>query len=179
MLDNHDISGGERNKEFKFEPPLYLQRYHYVINLLKEYKCATYMDVGCAECNLLRYAKNSNELNLNLIIGVDLDTDLLKESKEKFVLLYDLVHAREHPLDLYLINGDISRPPRYFLDKVENVDCISLVEVIEHMYPDTLKRTLSTIFGQIKPRMVVMTTPNSEFNVVFGNDNAIEETNSR
>ena len=168
---NMDIFDGEVNKKFKFDPPLYLQRYHYVLNLLKENKCKTYMDVGCAECNLLRHAKNSSDLNLNLIIGVDVDEEVLTNADEKFTLLYDLVQQRESPLDLYLINGDISVPSSYFLEKVSHenmeLDFVSLVEVIEHMYPDVLKNTVDTIFGKIKPRIVVITTPNCEFNVVF------------
>ena len=168
---NFDILSGEVNKKFKFEPPLYLQRYNYVLNLLKDYNCKTYMDVGCAECNLLRYAKNSTDLKLNLIIGVDVDDEVLINSEEKFTLLFDLVQQRDCPLDIYLINGDISVPSKYFLEKVSYqnmvLDFVSLVEVIEHMHPDVLKNTVDTIFGKIKPRIVVITTPNCEFNVVF------------
>ena len=127
---NYDTSSGEVNQKFKFDPPLYLQRYFYVMNLLKEYNCTTYMDIGCAECNLLRYVKNSTDLNINLIIGVDLDEYLLKSSEEKFLLLYDLVQQRARPLDIYLIKGDIAHPPCYFLDKLShenmNLDCVSL-----------------------------------------------------
>jgi hypothetical protein len=168
---NIDALSGEDNKKFKFDPPLYLQRYQYVMNLLKENKCKTYMDIGCAECNLLRYAKNSTDLNLNLIIGVDVDDGVLSNAEHKFTLLYDLVQQRESPLDIYLINGDIGIPSDYFLEKVSyqnmTLDFVSLVEVIEHMYPETLKNCITTVFGKIKPRMIVMTTPNSEFNVVF------------
>ena len=40
------------------------------------------------------------------------------------------------------------------------------------MYPDTLKLCVETVFDKLKPRMVVMSTPNSEFNVVFEDEEA-------
>ena len=41
---------------------------------------------------------------------------------------------------------------------------------MEHLYPDTLKKCVETVFGQLKPRLVLITTPNRDFNVVFGNE---------
>ncbi len=35
------------------------------------------------------------------------------------------------------------------------------------MYPETLNSCIEAVFKRIKPRVVVITTPNSEFNIVF------------
>lgn len=53
--------------------------------------------------------------------------------------------------------------------KYENsgLDLISMIEVIEHMYPDVLSACIESVFGRIRPRYVLITTPNREFNVVF------------
>jgi hypothetical protein len=42
-----------------------------------------------------------------------------------------------------------------------------MIEVIEHMYPDTLNNCIKTVFEKIAPRIVLITTPNSDFNRVF------------
>lgn len=53
--------------------------------------------------------------------------------------------------------------------KYENssLDFISLIEIIEHLYPDVLEKFAHSIFGLLKPKFVLITTPNREFNVVF------------
>ncbi len=40
---------------------------------------------------------------------------------------------------------------------------------IEHLTPEALSRFPSTVFGYVRPKLVVVTTPNSEFNVLFPN----------
>lgn len=53
--------------------------------------------------------------------------------------------------------------------KYENsgLDLISMIEVIEHMYPNVLSACIESVFGRIRPKYVLITTPNREFNVVF------------
>lgn len=53
---------------------------------------------------------------------------------------------------------------------------MSLIEVIEHLYPDVLEKCVETVFGQMKPRYVLITTPNREFNVVFDEIEQYEPT---
>lgn len=39
--------------------------------------------------------------------------------------------------------------------------------MIEHMLPHDLDRLIHTVFGFIKPWIVIFTTPNGDFNVLF------------
>ena len=97
--DQHDNPISENNK-FKFEPPLFIQRYDYVADLLKKYNCKTYMDIGCAECKLLRYLKNTNQ-DLNLIIGVDIDKEVLRQGDDILTSQwFDYIQTRERPLEV-------------------------------------------------------------------------------
>jgi hypothetical protein len=90
----------ERENQFKFNPPLYLQRYDFVIELIEKYSCKSILDVGCAECKLLKLIKNSNE-NINLLIGLDICGETLQKARESFSdCLFDYVHSRTQPLDL-------------------------------------------------------------------------------
>ena len=38
---------------------------------------------------------------------------------------------------------------------------------IEHLVPPVLEMVPSVLFGKLSPRVVVVTTPNAEFNVLF------------
>jgi hypothetical protein len=44
-----------------------------------------------------------------------------------------------------------------------------MLEVIEHLDPDVLECMPETIFGTYQPRLVVVSTPNVEFNCHFKN----------
>ena len=100
---NQQGSLNATNKLFKFEPPLYIQRYEYVSRILLKNNCKTFLDVGCSECGFLSFLKNTNH-NLNLIVGLDIDQILLKNACEKLWIDYN---QRKNPLELYLIKGII------------------------------------------------------------------------
>jgi 2-polyprenyl-3-methyl-5-hydroxy-6-metoxy-1,4-benzoquinol methylase len=48
-------------------------------------------------------------------------------------------------------------------------ECITAIEVIEHLHPEELKAFPKTVFGKYRPKLVIISTPNSEFNVLFPN----------
>ena len=53
-------------------------------------------------------------------------------------------------------------------DRLLGKDAICLQEVVEHMPEFQLGRALDLIFGTYKPKTVLMTTPNRDFNKYFG-----------
>ena len=166
-INDHD----SESHIFRFEPALYIQRYDYIADILNKYKCSTYLDIGCNNCKLIKYLKNSNEY-LNLIIGIDIDDVVLKNGNEYLSpSWFDYLKPRVQPLDVYLIKADISEPSDFLVEQIgyesTGLECVSMVEVIEHMYPEVLEKAINTVFVKLKPQIVVMTTPNSDFNVVF------------
>ena len=46
---------------------------------------------------------------------------------------------------------------------------LNLAHSIEHLWPDTLAAVPEVVFGYMRPRIVVVTTPNADFNVLFAN----------
>jgi hypothetical protein len=36
----------DEDQVFKFDPPLYIQRYHYISKLINEFNVKTYLDIG-------------------------------------------------------------------------------------------------------------------------------------
>ena len=51
--------------------------------------------------------------------------------------------------------------------RIEGFDAAALVEVIEHIEPDRLASVERVVFELARPGMVVVTTPNREYNAKF------------
>jgi len=56
-----------------------------------------------------------------------------------------------------------------FDTKIDFVFCYR----VEHLHEIDLSRLPEAIFGHISPQLVIMTTPNAEFNVLFPNPTAL------
>jgi SAM-dependent methyltransferase len=65
---------------------------------------------------------------------------------------------------LVLVHGSFAVVHR----ELAAVDTVALVETLEHVAPAQLSRVEQAVFGQGRPRHVVVTTPNQEYNVLFG-----------
>lgn len=59
--------------------------------------------------------------------------------------------------------GSIDEPD----PSVIGIDAVLAIEIIEHVFPVTLNNIPYNIFGVLQPKVVLITTPNSEFNVLF------------
>ena len=51
--------------------------------------------------------------------------------------------------------------------RIDNFDAAAVVEVIEHLDPPRLDASERVLFGCARPGIVVLTTPNREYNVRF------------
>lgn len=52
-------------------------------------------------------------------------------------------------------------------DRLKNYQAIVCSEVIEHVYPDVLDAFLELTLGIYHPEILIVTTPNGEYNVNF------------
>ena len=48
-----------------------------------------------------------------------------------------------------------------------NVEAITMIELIEHLNLQDLPKLEENVFGYLNPRLIICTTPNSDFNVFF------------
>ncbi|XP_031561839.1 small RNA 2'-O-methyltransferase-like [Actinia tenebrosa] len=148
-----------------FDPPVYRQRYGIVFQMVQKYNAKKVLDFGCAECKLLRFLI-SNEAKIEHLVGVDIDGDLLQQSKFRIEpLIYDYLHPKEVPFTVTTLQGSISQAD----DRFCNFDLISCVEIIEHLVPEHLEAMPKVLFGQLSPKVAIVTTPNADFNVLFPN----------
>ncbi|XP_060569939.1 small RNA 2'-O-methyltransferase-like isoform X2 [Ruditapes philippinarum] len=147
-----------------FEPRLYIQRYFYVKQELAKYNVKHVVDFGSAECKISRFLVQIPTLEkLDL---VDLDEGLLEWNKFSIrPLTCDYLEKRELPLDVKVFCGSVTN-----LDEsIIGCDGVSMVELIEHLYPDVLKAAVDMVFGKLRPKVIVITTPNSDYNQLFPN----------
>ncbi|OAD61795.1 Small RNA 2'-O-methyltransferase [Eufriesea mexicana] len=155
-------------KPIKFFPPAYVQRYVAVSDILSDTKyqgkLRKVVDFGCAELEFLVYLKNTT--GVEEILCVDINRSLLEAHKDKAEpLTCEYLHTRTTPLVIEICEGSVTQNDR----KLENTDAVICIELIEHLYPDVLIDFTYNIFGYIKPKLVIITTPNADFNVLFPN----------
>ncbi|KAI1302346.1 Small RNA 2'-O-methyltransferase [Halotydeus destructor] len=156
--------GEENNVGIKFEPPLYIQRYKYVYDLIFKQNppVAKVADFGCAEGKFINYLKAlpfADEIS-----AVDIEEDALEECKFKArPNSWDYVFGRNVAMNLNLYRGSVAEKDY----RLKYLDAITMIELIEHLSSSVLEKFPANVFGFLKPRIVIITTPNSEFNALF------------
>ena len=79
--------------------------------------------------------------------------------------LLEMVFGRKTsplPVDINVFQGDIAVPD----DRLQ-ADCFTLIEMIEHITLEHLEKVTRTVFGYYRPKSVVVSTPNIEFNILL------------
>lgn len=116
------------------------------------------LDLGCGEGKLLQ--RLLDERQMTQIVGVDVSSLTLERAVQRLRL--DRMHERQRAR-LQLLQGSVV----YRDDRFRGFDVALLIEVIEHLDPPRLTAMESVVFGHARPRRVVLTTPNAEYNVLW------------
>jgi 3' terminal RNA ribose 2'-O-methyltransferase Hen1 len=115
-------------------------------------------DLGCGEGKLIKLLLA--EKQFEYILGMDVSYRSLEIAKERL----KLERMPERQLQkIQLIQGSLT----YRDKRLEGFDGAALVEVIEHLDEPRLAALERSIFEFAKPGVVVITTPNAEYNVRF------------
>jgi len=165
----HDL----HEKRF-FNEPLYCQRYQFVMDLLAQDRWKRHLrrlvDVGANDCSFLFRLRNSGGMRyMREVIALDVDQDELIYGGQRTVSLMSASLYRDqkrpfYPCDVYHMAGSIADKDV----RLKAVDAVVAIEIIEHLSPTDLERFPQTVFGHMRPKVAVITTPNSDFNVLFG-----------
>ncbi|KAH9412636.1 Small RNA 2'-O-methyltransferase [Dermatophagoides pteronyssinus] len=162
-------------KRSSFRPPLSVQRYQYVCNLIRRmsehhnqqqqqqsiessFKIESVADLGSGHCRLAWYLKQLQflryirclDLNENCFEG---NTYVVPSTEERFT-------NRLKPLQIELYQGDV----RQYDSRFRNVDIVTCIELIEHLPSDTLDSFVMNVFQFIQPHYCIITTPNFDYN---------------
>jgi 3' terminal RNA ribose 2'-O-methyltransferase Hen1 len=134
------------------------QRMTRVLDALKERGVTTVVDLGCGEGRLLRDLLKVP--SFTKVGGMDVSTRALDMARDR-------LHVERLPArlaeKLSLFQGSLM----YRDKRLNEYEAATAVEVIEHLDPPRLQAFERVIFGEAKPRLLVVTTPNVEFNVRF------------
>ncbi|XP_023787746.1 small RNA 2'-O-methyltransferase isoform X5 [Cyanistes caeruleus] len=143
----------------KFEPPLYKQRHQFVKDLVEKYKPKKVADLGCADCSLLWMLKFCS--CIEVLAGLDICANVMKEKMHTLSPLpVDYLQPSERSLTVTLHHGSVAHKDPCML----GFDLVTCIELIEHLDESELKKFPEVVFGFMAPSIVVISTPNSEFN---------------
>jgi 3' terminal RNA ribose 2'-O-methyltransferase Hen1 len=144
--------------EDALETPLSLndQRLGSVMAALRASGAKRVLDLGCGEGKLIRDLLK--EKQFEEIVGLDVSIRSLEVAKRRLKLeRLPTAQARR----ITLMHGSLT----YRDKRLEGFDAAAVVEVVEHLDPPRLSAFERVLFQFAKPRTVVLTTPNREYNV--------------
>ena len=144
--------------EDDLETPLSLndQRLGSVLAALRGSGAKRVLDLGCGEGKLIR--ELMKEKQFEEIVGLDVSIRAL-EVAHRHLKLERLPAMQADRIKL--IHGSLM----YRDKRLEDFDAASVVEVVEHLDPPRLSAFERVLFEFAKPRTVVLTTPNREYNI--------------
>ena len=148
--------------EEALERPLSLneQRLGSVLAALRASGARKVLDLGCGEGKLLRDLLKDRQFAE--IVGMDVSIRTLEVAQDKLKLDRLPTHQEGR---IKLIHGSLMYRDR----RLEGFDAAAVVEVVEHLDPPRLLAFERVLFEFARPRTVVLTTPNREYNVTWEN----------
>jgi 3' terminal RNA ribose 2'-O-methyltransferase Hen1 len=127
-----------------------------VAGALLEVHPARVIDLGCGEGKLI--ASIMRDKTIRELHGMDVSLRTLEIAAARLRLDRVPERLREK---VHLFQGSL-----LYVDKrISGFDAAALVEVIEHIEPSRLGAVERVLFEHARPNRVVITTPNSEYNV--------------
>ncbi|EXX74783.1 hypothetical protein RirG_047940 [Rhizophagus irregularis DAOM 197198w] len=160
------MEGEEEDKNLVyFDPPLWRQRRSFVNEVLRESKVTSVVDFGCGEGSLLSFLiQPFEESPITRLAGVDINREIAEKAVENCRPWdHDVEFLRLTPLTVDIYQGSIDIADKRFL----GFDALVCMEVVEHVDPPVLDKFFDIVLGTYKPKIVIVTTPNVEFNVYF------------
>jgi 3' terminal RNA ribose 2'-O-methyltransferase Hen1 len=116
------------------------------------------VDLGCGEGKLLKMLLK--EKQFDKILGVDVSHRTLEKAVDR--LGYNEMAPKQKER-ISIKQGALT----YRDKRLEGFDAAAIVEVIEHLDLNRLKAFERVVFEFAKPKTVVLTTPNREYNELF------------
>jgi 3' terminal RNA ribose 2'-O-methyltransferase Hen1 len=150
------------DEEAAIEKPVRLndQRMDAVVSALRESGAQRIADLGCGQGTLVRALLK--ESWVDRVVGVDVSWRSLEVAARR-LRLDEMPPRQRARVDLW--HGALTYRDR----RLSDFDALAVVEVIEHIDPPRLAAFEDSLFGQARPRTVVVTTPNVEYNSLFEN----------
>lgn len=136
---------------------LHQQRLQHVAGQLRASGARRVIDLGCGTGTLLQYLLQESQFET--LVGLEQSGELLAQAQLR---LGDRPEAQDGRLKL--VCGSYADPQ----PRLAGFDAAAMVETIEHVPPVTLSRVERAVFGQLRPVLLLLTTPNHDFNPLYG-----------
>ncbi|MER7497567.1 3' terminal RNA ribose 2'-O-methyltransferase Hen1 [Streptomyces pharetrae] len=154
-IDNAVAAEAEAEAEEK-PTPLAVQRRDAIVAALTEAGAARVLDLGCGEGHLVQTLLK--DPRFTEIVGVDVSMRALTIASRRLKL--DRMGERQASR-VRLFQGSLA----YTDGRLKGYDAAVLSEVVEHLDLPRLPALEYAVFGAARPRTVLVTTPNVEYNV--------------
>jgi 3' terminal RNA ribose 2'-O-methyltransferase Hen1 len=138
--------------------PLNAERHEAVAQALLGLAAASVIDLGCGSGQFLDRLVQTPAFTR--VAGCDVSTRSLQHAARRLRL--DRMNERQSAR-VELFQGALT----YEDPRLRGFDAAVLMEVIEHVDPPRLGALEHVVFGAAKPGAVIVTTPNSEYNVLY------------
>jgi 3' terminal RNA ribose 2'-O-methyltransferase Hen1 len=134
------------------------QRIAAVQAAIAEQDTTSVVDLGCGEGKILAALLQLKQLDK--VVGMDVSLRSLEHAQERLKLDRLPPRARQR---ISLWHGSLI----YRDARLAGFDAATLIEVIEHLDPGRLAALERVVFEFARPRHVIVTTPNREYNVRY------------
>jgi 3' terminal RNA ribose 2'-O-methyltransferase Hen1 len=147
-------------EEEAIEKPIALNqlRLEAVMQAVSESGATRVVDLGCGEGKLLKELLKQREIQE--IAGMDVSHRSLEIASER--MHFDTMPPKQKER-IRLFQGSLM----YKDGRLAGFETATAIEVIEHLDPPRLAAFERVVFEHAKPNAVIITTPNSEYNVRF------------
>jgi 3' terminal RNA ribose 2'-O-methyltransferase Hen1 len=158
-LDRLD-SGEGGIEEISFQSPrkpaLFKLRLEAILDILKSSQVKSVLDYGCGEGRLL--TRLLREGSFSKVAGLDVSLKALSKAETLVARTFKGI-----PPNFSLFHGSVT----YSDARLDGFEAVVCQEVFEHLEPVRIPIFSKILFGRIKPKLAVITTPNIEYNINF------------
>ena len=128
-----------------------------VIGALLDAQAESVLDLGCGEGELI--VRLAAQAQFSRIVGIDISDSVLRMARCLLGL-----DPFAPPGRVEVMHASFTEPD----SALKGFDAAVLLETIEHIDPGHLSRVERAVFGCYRPRTVLVTTPNHEYNTMYG-----------
>jgi 3' terminal RNA ribose 2'-O-methyltransferase Hen1 len=159
-VDPDEAAEAHDAEEEAVERPISLneQRITSVTDVISGAGARRVLDLGCGQGKLIQALLKL--ATIDHVVGVDVSHRTLEVAGRR--LHFDSMAPRQRQR-VELLQGSLTYRDR----RLQGFDAAAVVEVIEHLEPSRLGSFERVVFAHARPTMVVVTTPNVEYNVRF------------